>query len=85
MNISKEGIDVTNRFFEAIDMLIAQKKIRGLQTFTRQHNINRWNLLTVKSNPDQRGLKPEWIVYIVRDYHVSPKWILLGKGGMFDD
>ena len=83
MNISKEGITVTNRFFEAIDMLKAQKKIRGLQTFTREYGINRWNLNTVKSNPERSVLKPEWIVYLVRDYNVSAEWILLGEGGMF--
>lgn len=32
MNISKEGVSVTIRFFEAIDMLKVQKRIRGLQT-----------------------------------------------------
>ena len=83
MNISKEGIAVTNRFFEAIDMLKAQKKIRGLQTFTRQYDINRWNIITVKQNPEKSVLKPEWIVYLVRDYGVSADWVLLGKEPMF--
>ena len=83
MNISKEGIDVTNRFFEAIDMLKAQKRIRGLQTFTNLYGINRWNIITVKQNPERSVLKPEWIVYIVRDYGVSADWILLGRGDMF--
>lgn len=85
MNISKEGIAVTNRFFEAIDMLKAQKKIRGLQTFTRQYDINRWNLNTVKLNPNKSVLKPEWIVYLVRDFNISSEWILLGKGSMIRD
>lgn len=83
MNISKEGISVTQRFFEVIDALKASKKIRGLQTFTREYNINRWNLCTVKKHPEVSVLKPEWIVYLVRDYGVSSEWILLGKGSMF--
>lgn len=83
MNISKEGIAITKRFFEAIDILKAQKKIRGLQTLTREYNINRWNLITVKKEPEIRVLKPEWIVYLVRDYGVSANWILLGTGSMF--
>lgn len=83
MNISKEGIAVTNRFFEAIDMLKAQKKIRGLQTFTKQYDINRWNIISVKQNPEKSVLKPEWIVYLVRDYGVSSEWILLGREPMF--
>lgn len=85
MNISKEGIAVTNRFFEAIDMLKAQKKIRGLQTFTRLYNINKWNLITVRQNPSRSVLKPELIVFLVRDFGISPEWIILGKGGMFND
>lgn len=83
MNISRDGIAVTNRFFEAIEMLKMQKKIRGLQTFTNAYDINRWNMNTVKANPDSSVLKPEWIVYIVRDFDVSADWILLGIGGMF--
>lgn len=83
MKISQEGIDVTKRFFEAIDILKAQKKIRGLQTFTNSHGINRWNMNTVKWNPDRSVLKPEWIVYLIRDYNISPNWILLGVGNMF--
>lgn len=85
MNISREGVLVTKRFFEAIDMLKAQKKIRGLQTFTNRYEINRWNLVTVRTQPEVSVLKPEWIVYLVRDYGISAEWILLGRGGMFSE
>ena len=83
MNISQEGIDVTKRFFEAIEMLKAQKVIRGLQTFTNSYDINRWNMNTVKKQPEKSVLKPEWMVYIVRDFNISAEWLLLGKGSMF--
>lgn len=83
MNISREGIDVTRRFFEAIDMLKMQKTIRGLQTFTAKYNINRWNMNTVKAQPEKSVLKPEWLTYIVRDYNISAEWVLTGKGNMF--
>lgn len=84
MNISKEGILITQRFFEALDMIKAQGKIRGLQTFTRQYSINRWNIITVKENPDKSVLKPEYLTYLVRDFGVSAEWLLVGKGRMFD-
>jgi hypothetical protein len=83
MHISREGIQVTARFFEAIDMLKLQGAIRGLQTFTREYCINRWNMITVKQNPETSVLKPEWIVFLCRDFNVSADWLLLGKGGMF--
>lgn len=57
--------------------------MRGLQTFTNKYGLNRWNINTVKWNPEKSVLKPEWIVYLVRDYGISSEWILLGKGDMF--
>lgn len=84
MKISKEGIAITKRFFEAIDMLKAQKRIRGLKTFTRKHNITRTNIANVRKNPDCSVLKPEWIYYLVYDYGISLEWIIFGEGSMFE-
>lgn len=64
-------------------MLVAQNKIRGLQTFTTKYDINRWNLVTVKNNPDTSVLKPEYIAMLIRDLNISAEWIMLGRGGMF--
>lgn len=84
MNVSKEGVAITDRFFEALDMLKAKKKIRGLQTFTREFDINRWNMLTVRNNRGNAVLKVEWIYYLCSKYGVSVEWLVLNKGGMFD-
>ena len=54
--ISEEGIAISKRFFEAIETLKAQKKIRGLQTFTRNNNLHRWNVNCVKFYPDKHIL-----------------------------
>ena len=48
MKISQEGIAITKRFFLAIDRLKEEKRIRGLQTFTREYDINYWNICTLK-------------------------------------
>ncbi len=84
MKISKDGVEITKRFFEAIDMLIAQKQIRGLLTFTKTHDINYWNINTVRNQPDVSVLKPEWLSYLVEDYNISSKWLLTGRGNMFE-
>lgn len=83
MDISPEGIAVTKRFFEAIDMLKAQKRMRGLLTFTKAHDINYWNINTVRNQPEVSVLKPEWITYLVLDYGISADWLITGRGGMF--
>lgn len=84
MTISQEGIDITNRFFKAIDILKTNKKIRGLQTFTRAHNFNRWNMVTVRNDPEHGYLKPEWIYHLCKDYGVSLKWIFYGTGTFYN-
>ena len=78
--ISKEGIEITNRFFEAIEILKSQNKIKGLHTFTTKFNINRRNLQDVRKNPDVKILKPDIISYLVTEYDVSAEWILTGRG-----
>lgn len=83
MNISNDGVEITKRFFEAIDALKSMKRIRGLQTFTRLYDINRWNLNHVKGNPETSVLKPEYLTYLVRDFDVSPLWLLTGRGKVF--
>lgn len=83
MKISPEGIAITKRFFEAIDMLKAQKRMRGLLTFTKAHDINYWNINTVRNQPEASVLKPEWIAYLVLDYGISSDWLITGRGGMF--
>jgi len=83
MKISPTGIQITNRFFRAIETLKEQGEIRGLQTFTDRHKINRWNLNTVKFNPETSVLKPEWINLLVCDFGVSADWIITGKGKIF--
>lgn len=80
MNISKEGVEITKRFFEAIEILKEQEKLRGLQTFTRRYGMNYWNMNTLKNAPETHVLKPECLCYLVRDYGVSSVWLLTGKG-----
>ena len=77
---SPDSQAIVNRFFEALYRLIAMKRIRGKQTFTRQYNINRWNLLTLEKDHARDIFQPAWLTYLVRDYGVSPMWLLTGHG-----
>ena len=70
------------RFFQALYYLKAEGKIRGTQTFTREHGINRWNLNTLEKNPASDIFQPAWLGYLVRDYGVSARWLLTGQGNI---
>lgn len=83
MKISQYGINITTRFFYAIDKLKEEKKIRGLQTFTREYDINYWNISTVKKQPERSVLKPEWLYYLVKNYNVSSEWLITGRGSFY--
>ena len=80
---SNEAIAITKRFFLAIDVLIAKRKLRGLNTFARKYNINYWNLNTLRKEPECRVLKVEYLSYIVGDFNISPDYLLFGIGSMF--
>lgn len=83
MIISPEGVEITNRFFEAIEILRMQKKIRGLKTITDEYGANQGNTQYIKTDPSSHVLKPELLAYLVRKYNVSADWLLCGTGEMF--
>ena len=85
MSISKEGQEITKRFFQAIDILAEANYFRGLQTFTTRYGLNRRNLQHVKESPANTVLKPEVMAHLVSDYGISGTWLLTGEGTVFQD
>lgn len=83
LKISPTGAAITKRFFFVIDVLVNQRKLRGMKTFTDLYNINYWNLSTLRKDQDKRMLKPEWLAYMVQDFNVNAEWLLTGVGSMF--
>lgn len=83
MSVSSVGIDITNRFFSAIDILKSEKKIRGLIQISEMYGLNYGNLHSIKTSPQTYILKPEIIANFCLDFGISTEWILLGTGDMF--
>lgn len=76
---------IVRRFFEALQTLKANKVIRGKQTFTNRYGINRWNMNTLEKEPERDIFQVAWLEYLVKDYKVSPLWLLTGKGSFLID
>lgn len=77
---TEDSQKVINRFFEALRFLKEEKIIRGKQTFTRAHEINRWNMNTLEKDPSRDIFQAAWLTYLVNDYGVSATWLLTGRG-----
>ncbi len=74
---------IIKRFFQTLDFLKEAKVIRGRQTFTRMHGINRWNMNTVEKNPASDMFQTAWLTYLVEDFGINGNWLLTGNGNMF--
>lgn len=81
---NEETLAIIDRFFEVLDRLKEDGIIRGVQTFTTRYNINRWNLLCMRKEPQLcGGFRVHWLSALVRDYKVNPYFLLLGEGGIY--
>lgn len=82
--MSKEyNIEISKRFFEAIDALVASNVIRGLKTFANEYNINRGSMNKTRNHPERYSIQLSWISYLIKDFDISPQWMMTGSGKMF--
>ncbi len=80
---TKESQEVTLRFFKAISILQQLRLIKSLNQFTKDYNINRWNLYKLKADPSRDMLQLAWLSRLVKDYNISAEWLLTGRGSIF--
>jgi len=88
-NINPQAIEIQKRFFHALGMAIQDGVISGVQGFCKEHNLNRVKYQRIKTalqDPNAGQLYKiidlDSLMYICKDYNVSPEWLLLGRGEM---
>lgn len=81
--VSPEGQKITERFFEAIEVLKATKAIRGQATVSKEVGIDNSSMYKIKTRPETYILKPEFIRHLSMKYGISAEWIITGRGKMF--
>jgi len=80
---TEHGIEINERFFNAIEILKQHKKIRGLKTFSTKYNINPGNMSSIRTHQETKLVKAEWLMFLARDFGMSSDWLLLGIGEPF--
>ena len=85
MSHTPDSQAIVCRLFQALERLKHDRAIRGLQTFTARYGINRWNVITLRREPQRNIFQPAWLLYLVRDYGVSPTWLITGQGSFYAD
>ena len=73
------------RFYSAIDTIKAMKKIRGINTYCRENNIDRRNFYAQRKDLDRGWFHVSWLHPLVKEYGISARWLLTGHGNMFEN
>jgi hypothetical protein len=82
MDLEQRGIGVVARFFEAFATLAAEYSISEV---ARTCGFDRRNLCNKRDGVwGRRTIPASWLSVLCDKYRVSPEWLLLGKGEMFN-
>ncbi len=84
-DIPQVSIDICGRFFEAVEVLKRERKIRGTATLARLWGASVFAMKWSKNHPDEKRIKVEYLYYIARDFNVSLNWLFFGTGDIFTD
>ncbi len=80
---TNETLEIMKRFYEAVDMLIAQKRIRGIQTYCTLTKIDRRHYYEQRKEVSRGYFQMSWMLPLIKEFGVSSDWLLLNRGGMF--
>ena len=78
-----ETVAVMERFFKALDTIIENRMIRGVQTYCNDYGIDKRHLYAQRKDLYIGFFEIYWILPMIQKFGVSPEWLLFGKGDMF--
>lgn len=79
----QQTIDTISRFYEVFDDLVQSKKIKSINSFCDQYQIDKRNLYAQREDLNRGYFEVFWISVLIQNYHASAKYLLFGSGKMF--
>lgn len=83
MNNTPTTKHIMERFYSALDAIIARGDIRGVNTYCRLYDIDRRNFIAQRKDPERGWFQASWLYPMVSNYGVSAEWLITGSGRMF--
>lgn len=74
--------ETTARFIQALDAI--KETGVSVNEITITTGIDRRNLMRMVNDPEHHYPRPMWMSALCASYRVSPRFLLLGKGGVFN-
>lgn len=75
---------IIKRFFLALELLKANRIIKGKYPFAKEHDVDFRNFYKLEKDMSRDLFQVEWLATLVRKYKVNPRWLLLGEEPFFE-
>lgn len=86
-SVNPQVMDIQKRFFDAIQRAKEAGRTTGLKSFCEDHDLNLVKYYRIKSELGKpieemhyKAIDIDALLYVCRDFGVSPDWLLLGRG-----
>ncbi|MBQ9417106.1 MAG: hypothetical protein IJU19_00805 [Bacteroidales bacterium] len=73
---------VTRRFFQALETLIARKDIESVQSYCTDGGFDSRNIYSLRKDNATHMFHFDWLQPLIMNYGVSALWLLTGLGDM---
>lgn len=81
---SQTTLGIMNRFFEAFEKLREIKRIKSVDKFCEENEIDKRHLYAQRKDIGKGFFEVGWLVPLIRDCGISSAWLLTGVGNMFN-
>ena len=80
----QETIDIQQRFFETLQLLIDERKMPGgMNGFCDTYGIDKRHLYAQRADMGKGYFEVAWMVPLIKYFWVNAVWLMLGTGKQF--